>query len=48
MHFSKIVGDLIQGFSLKAAAVATACVVGHEVYEFLIGAFAPVLKVLAR
>lgn len=48
MHFSKIVGDLIQGYSLKAAATVTACIIAHEVYGHLVQTLAPVSQVLGH
>ncbi len=46
MSFSKIVGDLIQGFGVKISCVVGAIYVGSAVKDFLTHAFDPVTKAL--
>ena len=46
MSFSKIVGDLIQGYSLKVAAMVTGGIVAHEVYQHLVHTLTPVSQQL--
>jgi len=46
LTMAKIVGDLIQGYSMKIACVVGAVVVGSEVKDFLGHALDPVSKIL--
>ena len=44
MTFAKIVGDLIQGYSVKISCIVAAIYVGSEVKDLLTHAFDPITK----
>lgn len=42
--FAKIIGDLFQGYVLKAASIVVAVLLASDVYAFLRDVFGPISK----